>query len=209
MSAHSEMPASRPLHAERKLWRTAKPWVPHEWATKKEAWLRVYAALSENIELTRRDLKAHLLARRLVVAARVIVPDGSERCIIFKPAFWEPIELTFAYMMTGFEKYVSEGEAWHFFVRRRELDQLYPPATTATSGERQGEPPPAPPERRPPGPRPSKGWKDFVTRDVIKRLLAGKKFPTAPTMIKACIKELEIDPDDADMRRHLRWLRGE
>ena len=108
------------------LWRTTKPWLPREWATKKEAWLRVHAALSEDIELTRRDLKAHLLAKRLVGAARVIAPDGSERWIIFKPAFWEPVELTFAYMTTGFEKHVRDGEAWYFFVRRRELDRHYP-----------------------------------------------------------------------------------
>ena len=108
------------------LWRTTKPWLPHEWATKKEAWLRVHAALSENIELTQRDLKAHLLTKRLVGAARVIAPDGSERWIILEPAFWEPLELTFAYMTTGFEKHAREGEKWYFFVRRRELDRLYP-----------------------------------------------------------------------------------
>jgi hypothetical protein len=84
--------------AQRNLWRTANPWVPHEWVTMKEAWLRVHAALSENMRLTRRDLKAHLLAKRLVGAARIIAPDGSERCIIFEPAFWEPVELPYAYL---------------------------------------------------------------------------------------------------------------
>jgi len=95
----------------------------------KEAWLRVYAALSENMRLTQRDLKADLLTKRLVGAARGIAPDGSERCIIFEPEFWGPIELPYAYLVSGWEKHASEGEAWHFFVRRRELDQLYPPAT--------------------------------------------------------------------------------
>jgi hypothetical protein len=38
----------------------------------KEAWLRVYAALSENMRLTQRDLKADLLTKRLVGAARGI-----------------------------------------------------------------------------------------------------------------------------------------
>jgi hypothetical protein len=55
---------------QRKLWRTAKPWVPHEWATMKEAWLRV---LSENMRLTQREdtfspsdlLARHGLLRRM------------------------------------------------------------------------------------------------------------------------------------------------
>jgi hypothetical protein len=132
--------------APKKLWRPVKEWMSREWATKKEAWLRVHAALSENIELTRRDLKAHLLAKRLVGAARIIAPDGSERCIIFKPAFWEPVELSFAWSMTGCEKYVSEG--WHFFVRRRELDRLYPSELRATSRQY----PPRTARRRVPSP---------------------------------------------------------
>ena len=118
--------------AQRKLWRTANLWVAHEWATMKEAWLRVHTALSENMRLTRRDLKAHLLAKRLVGAARIIALDGSERCIIFEPAFWKPVELPYAWLVSGCEKQVSEGEAWYFFVRRRELDKRYPRAQAAT-----------------------------------------------------------------------------
>jgi hypothetical protein len=87
----------------------------------KEAWLRVYAALFENMRLTRRDLKAHLLAKRLVAGARIIAPDGSERWIIFEPAFWEPVELPYAYLVSGYEKHTRGGEAWYFFVRRQSL----------------------------------------------------------------------------------------
>jgi hypothetical protein len=196
---------------QRKLWRTVKEWVPHEWATKKAAWLRVYAALSENVELTQRDLRADLLAKRLVGAARVIAPDGSERCIIFKPAFWEPVELTFAWLMTGCEKYVSEGEKWHFFVRRRELDRFYP--VTAAS-----EQPTAPaaqpayddaqptPQRRKPGPPPNYDWQTHVMREVIKRLRAGEKFPTAPAMLQWCEDEWDWQPDIRQMQRLLRDL---
>jgi hypothetical protein len=97
----------------------------------REAWLRVHAALSENMRLTRRDLKADLLAKRLVGAARLIAPDGSERCIIFEPAFWEPVELPYAYLVSGHKKHAREREAWYFFVRRRELDRRYP--VTASS----------------------------------------------------------------------------
>jgi hypothetical protein len=124
----------------------------------KEAWLRVFAALSEDIELTRRDVKAHLLAKQLVGAARVIAPDGSERFIIFERAFWEPVELPTAWLVTGWEKHAREGEKWHFFVRRRELDRRYPvtaaseqPTTPAAQPAHDDVQPT--PQRRKPGPK--------------------------------------------------------
>ena len=175
----------------------------------KEAWLRVHAALSENMKLTRRDLKAHLLAKRLVGAARIIAPDGSERCIIFEPAFWEPVELTFAWLVSGYEK--QKGERWYFFVRRRELDRLY--AVTAAS-EQATAPAAQPahddaqptPQRRKPGPPPNYDWQTHVMREVIKRLRAGEKFPTAPAMLQWCEDEWDWQPDIRQMQRLLRDL---
>jgi len=183
--------------------------VPHEWATMNEAWLRVYATLFENIELTQRDLKAHLLAKQLVGAARVIAPDGSERFIIFEPAFWEPVELTFAWLVSGYEK--QKGERWYFFVRRRELDRLY--AVTAAS-EQATAPAAQPahddaqptPQRRKPGPPPNYDWQTHVMREVIKRLRAGEKFPTAPAMLQWCEDEWDWQPDIRQMQRLLRDL---
>ena len=174
-----------------------------------EAWLRVHAALSKKMRLTRRDVKAHLLAKRFVGAARVIAPDGSERCMIFEPAFWEPVELTFAWLVSGYEK--QKGERWYFFVRRRELDRLY--AVTAAS-EQATAPAAQPahddaqptPQRRKPGPPPNYDWQTHVMREVIKRLRAGEKFPTAPAMLQWCEDEWDWQPDIRQMQRLLRDL---
>lgn len=88
----------------------ANPWVGREWATTHEARLRVHTALSENTSLTQRDVEAYLLAKQLVGAARILAADGSERCIIFESAFWKPLELPFAWLVSGYEKHASEGE---------------------------------------------------------------------------------------------------
>ena len=192
---------------QQKLWRTTKPWMPHEWATKKEAWLRVHAALSENIELTQRDLKAHLLAKRLVGAARVIKPDGSERYIILEPAYWGPVELTFAWSMTGWEKYVSEGETWYFFVRRRELDRLYP----VTAGSEQRTTPAQPaqddaPPRPKPGQKITKGWRLTAAVELDGFIKEKGRRPSGPELSERVDKKLKYYPDESDVRKLMRFL---
>jgi hypothetical protein len=196
---------------QRKLWRTAKRWVPHEWVTKKEAWLRVHTALSENIELTRRDLKAYLLAKRLVGAARVIAPDGSERCIIFEPAFWGPVELTFAWSMTGREKYVSEGETWYFFVRRRELDRRYPATaaseqpTTPTAQPAHDDVQPTP-QRPKPGQKIKKGWRLTAAVELDGFIKEKGRRPSGPELAQRVDKKLKYYPDESDVRKLMRFL---
>ena len=190
---------------KRKLWRTTKRWVPHEWVTMKEAWLRVYAALSENMRLTRRDLKAHLLAKRLVGAGRVIASDGTERCRIFKPAFWEPIELPYAWLVSGCEKHASEGEAWYFFVRRRELDRLYP-ATAAS--ERRTTPAAQPtPQRRKPGPK--AGWRLTYAGEAYLFKQRMGRLPSAIELAKICADKSKYQPDPRSIQRLLSHLAGE
>ena len=191
---------------QQKLWRTTKPWMPHEWATKKEAWLRVHAALSKNIELTRRDLKAHLLAKRLVGAARVIAPDGSERCIIFEPAFWGPVEFTFAWLMTGCDKYVSEGEAWHFFVRRRELDRLYPVTAASEQPTPAAHGRPAP-QRRKPGRKPD--WRLTYAGEAYLFKQRTGRLPSATELAKICADKLEHQPEPRPIQVLLNFLVGE
>jgi len=123
--------------APKKFWRPVKEWVSHEWATMKEAWRRVHASLSEDAVLTRREVKADLLARRLVGAARVVnKKEGTEHFIVFERDFWKPVEFPYAWNVTGYDEHYREGEEWHFFVRRRELDKRYPAAANATPSER-------------------------------------------------------------------------
>jgi hypothetical protein len=122
--------------AQRKLWRPLKAWVPRQWATMHEAWSRIYASLSEDMAGTRRDIKADLLAGDLVGAARIVRPDGTERCIIFERDFWKPVEFPYAWNVTGWNEHYREGEKWRFFVRRRELDRRYRAAATTMPSER-------------------------------------------------------------------------
>ncbi len=180
----------------------------------KEAWLRVHAALSENMRLTRRDLKAHLLAKRLVGAARVIAPDGSERCIIFEPAFWEPVELPYAWLVNGCEKHASEGEVWYFFVRRRELDRLYPvtaaseqPTTPAAQPAHDDVQPT--PQRRKPGRKITQGWRLFAAHAAYEFKEEHGRVPSGPELAQICDYELGYQPDTSDIAKLFRYLLGD
>jgi hypothetical protein len=180
----------------------------------KEAWLRVHAGLSENMRLTRRDLKAHLLAKRLVGAARIIAPDGSERCIIFEPAFWEPVELPYAWSVSGCEKHASEGEAWYFFVRRRELDRLYPvtaaneqPTTPATQPAHDDVQPT--PQRRKPGRKITEGWRLFAAHAAYEFKEKHGRLPSGPELAQICEDKLGYQPDTSDVAKLFRYLLGD
>jgi hypothetical protein len=187
----------------------------------KAVWLRVYAALSENMRLTRRDLKAHLLAKRLVGAARVIAPDGSERCIIFEPAFWEPVELPYAWSVSGYEKHAREGEAWYFFVRRRELDRLYPvtaaseqpttpPAQPAHDDEQPAHDDEQPtPQRRKPGRKITKNWRLFAAHAAYEFKEEHGRLPSGPELAQICEDELGYQPDTSDIAKLFRYLLGD
>ena len=175
----------------------------------KGAWLRVYAALSENTRLTQRDLKAHLFAKRkrLVGAARIIAPDGSERWIIFKPAFWGPVELPYAWLVSGYEKHASEGEEWEFFVRRRELDRLYPVRAAsdqptipaAQSAQDDASPRPKPGQK-------TKGWKLTAAVELDGFIKEKGRRPSGPELSERVDKKLEYYPDESDVRELMRFL---
>jgi hypothetical protein len=172
----------------------------------KEAWLRVYAALSENPRLTQRDLRAHLLAKRLIGAARVIAPDESERCIIFEPAFWGPVELPHAEWVRGYEK--QEGEEWYFFVRRRELDRLYPvraasdqPTIPAAQPAQDDAPP-----RPKPGQKITKGWRLTAAVELDGFIKEKGRRPSGPELSERVDKKLKYYPDESDVRKLMRFL---
>jgi hypothetical protein len=172
----------------------------------KEAWLRVYAALSENMRLTRRDLKAHLLAKRLVGAGRVIASDGTEHCRIFKPAFWEPIELPYAWLVSGYEKHSSEGEAWYFFVWRRELDRLYPVTAASEQPTPAAHGRPAP-QRRKPGRKPD--WRLTYAGEAYLFKQRTGRLPSATELANICADKLEHQPEPRPIQVLLNFLVGE
>jgi len=182
--------------AQRKPWRPLKAWVPGEWAAMKEAWLRVYASLSNNMPLTKRSIRADLLAGDLVGAARVVMPDKTERWIIFDPEFWEPVELPYAWAVWGYEK--PEGEEWDFFVRRRELDKRYPPAAAnATPSEPRADDV-SPRSRHTPGPKPTDDWPKELAAELIRIAVVDPK--ALQNVDKLATK---IQKDFADTNRFL------
>jgi hypothetical protein len=198
--AKKKAAVKRPKRAKtQKLWRPLKAWMPHEWTSMKEAWSRVHDAL-KSWPLTKRDVKADLRAGRLVGAARVIAPDHGERCIIFERAFWDGIEIAYAWSVSGWERHAREGEAWHFFVRRRELDQRYPGATAATVGKQQPAPQPSAARHKPPGPPPQKDWQLRVAVELGRRQERGEQ-PTAPEMCQWVLNTLDLEVDEGDIRR--------
>jgi hypothetical protein len=167
----------------------------------KEAWIRVDAACGVAMRLTRRVLKAHLLAKELVGAARIIAPNESERRLIFEPAFWEPVELDRAWSVSGYEQ--SKGEEWFFFVRRRELDRLYPAAR-----EQPTTPEPSPPRRKP-GRKITAGWRLFAAHAAYEFKKKHGQLPTRSKLAQLCENELKYQPDVSDIGKLLRYLLGE
>ena len=175
----------------------------------KDAWLRVHASLSEETALTQRDLKGHLLAKRLIGAARVIAPDGTERCIILDPAFWQPVELAYAWSAWGYQK---DGETWYFFVRRRELDRLYPvtgaseqPTTPAAQPAHDDVQPT--PQRRKPGPKAD--WRLTYAGEAYLFKQRTGRLPSAPELANICADKLEHQPEPRPIQVLLNYLVGE
>src|SRR5262249_21280410 len=64
----------------------------------------------------------------------------------------------------------------------------------------------APSDRRKPGPQARGDWPKHVTREVIRRLRAGEKQPTAPEMLQWCEDEWRWQPDIRQMQQLLRDL---
>ena len=64
----------------------------------------------------------------------------------------------------------------------------------------------APRDRRKPGPQARGDWPKHVTREVIRRLRAGEKEPTAPEMLQWCEDNWRWQPDIRQMQQLLRDL---
>jgi hypothetical protein len=219
----------------KRLWRPLKAWKAHEWVPMKEAWLRVYASLSKNMFLTRRDLKADLLARRLVGAVRRIAKDDTETRIILEPAYSQRLDFPYAWLVEGWEADAQEGEEWHFFVRRAELDKHYPiaatPTATTTVDPRSDDmrPPPdatpkspsseidrileAPP-RRPVGRLPKHDWQ-AINVEIVRRCHDPKtgfvKIPKserklALNMLTWCQDKYKKEPAESEMRQAVQTI---
>lgn len=89
---------------------------------------------------------------------------------------------------------------WEFYVWRPNVDTLWLTAQGAKTEQNVSRA-----ER--PGPATTHDWKMLVAREVIRRLMTGLKFPRAPEMGKFCKGAIGYEPDDSDIRKHLRFLR--
>src|SRR5262249_11786807 len=93
----------------------------------------------------------------------------------------------------------------HVVVRRRELDKHYPAADTVPSELSPSEGRTALPRRKP-GRKPKHDWPTHVARELIRRVRAGKRDPTAPEMLQWCQENLGGEPDIRQMQELLRDL---
>jgi hypothetical protein len=112
-----------------------------------DAFAQASSRLGAASGLTARDLWQHARNRRLTVAARRILPDGTERVFIFRSAFWQhfvfrlsPDAVHSQVRLRGALEAILVPGPWHLFVGRRRFDRLYP--TAAPSGS--AAPAPAP-----------------------------------------------------------------
>jgi hypothetical protein len=85
----------------------------------------------------------------------------------------------------GWTYYCSKEDSKKFFGSQEEI----PPGQISSGRKAKGD------------------WKWVVAREVIQRLMAGNKFPTAKEMLKFCSTRIRHAPDASDMRKHLNELK--
>jgi hypothetical protein len=161
-------------------------------------------------DLAVRDLLEQILAGELKSAAALVRRKSPRQRLILKPAFWKNLEIWQASL--GQPIRVSgtvEGKPlgtffnWAFFIRRADLDKLYPVAPPT----RETPLPTLPPRRKPPS-RTTKDWRTVVARELIRCARAREREPTASQMCEFCELKLGWEPDISLMRRLLRRLLG-
>jgi hypothetical protein len=111
-------------------------------------------------------------------------------------------------MTTGFEKHAREGEKWYLFVRRRELDRLYPvtaaseqPTTPAAQPAHDDAPP-----RPKPGQKITKGWRLTAAVELDGFIKEKGRRPSGPELSERVDKKLKYYPDESDVRKLMRFL---
>lgn len=91
---------------------------------------------------------------------------------------------------------------WMYYVGKLRFNEILKPLEEISAGER------ATGEETPAGRKAKGDWKSVVTREVIQRLEAGKKFPTRKDMLDFCSTKIRHAPDPSDMGKHLKDLQG-
>jgi hypothetical protein len=180
---------------------------PAEWPPlTTTAFAHIVASLGSG-ELAAHRLLACLKAGAMQSAMLRISDDGTETCERLAPDFWNGLRLTYITDLTcAVQGRAFPGRTW-FFVRRRDLDKLYPVAATASTAASPPVPVPAPePVRRKPGKQPTHDWPTLVTREVKRIIRAGEKVPSAASLALFCQNKLGYLPDVRAVQRLLRNL---
>jgi hypothetical protein len=190
------------------LWKPIKAWRPHEWAPFSEAWRRVEATVGRALRLTQRDLHRAFLDGRLIAAVRRFAQDGTETWTILEPAVWRQLKINYAWSIPGWRELDPEAEQWVFFVRRKELDKLYPVVvaarrTEAASAEEK------PTVKRKPGKKIKRNWKLKAAVEMHRFMEEEGRTPSAPELCQRIDKTLDYYPDESEMRKLIRFLLSE
>jgi hypothetical protein len=169
---------------------------PREWASLDDAFARIKASVSSTY-VALYDLTRDLREGRLGSATRAISYDGSKSvCAILKPPFWRDLSLDDVVNVRpdGTIEHTNRVRVWPprgrrftgrrvFFVRRRDLDKVYP---IATPSDRRAtmkfvpQPPPKPATKKPAPPRGPKpgsaaAWIEELYPADEWRLMTGKQ----------------------------------
>lgn len=191
----------------------AKSWSPKEWLSLGEAVERI-KGYAGSYDLACRDLLQHIRAGKLKSAAARAPRKSPVQRLILAPAFWDNLEIWKASIgqpirvsSTGEGRPLGTFFNWAFFIRRRDLDKLYPvaPPTGAASFL---SPSPSLPPRRKPGPAPTRDWQTVVARKMYRSLKDGRPVPTAARLAQFCEDTINHQPDVSDIEKLINRLLG-
>jgi hypothetical protein len=166
-------------------------------------------------ELAAIELTKALESGKVRALDRVTYKDGKLEEYELLPDFWKANKISVWRKLRG----EAAGERWldftnplllmgrergakhHVFFRRAGFDDLWPRASVA------GAEPTTKPDRRKPGPRPRRDWPMLVAAELIRRALAGEKFPLdndsklARQLEEWLAAQFDWAPDNSEMRR--------
>jgi hypothetical protein len=190
--------------ASSKLLKPVRRWVPSEWVPLDAAAMRIEEYMG-SWTLAGSELHRHILAGDLRSAAILRhLPDQPR--VVLAPAAWQELHVTC--FETGPSKFVDvdgtlDGAkirlgAWHFFIRRANLDKLYPPHVPAPVAQEGAAPTPS---RLAPGRKPTHDWKKAVKKYFVARVRRGKTMPTTNDLLDFCAQKWGWAPDPSDMRK--------
>jgi hypothetical protein len=190
---HSEQAKKTPLTSSR-----------HEWVALPNAFDQIMTFAREP-NLAGKYLNEDLRSGELGSKKVQFSPDGKRTETPLNRSDWEQwTVLVPSLRVHGWD--ANEGA--HLFVRRVDLDRLYPiPATpTKTVAPQSDDVQPPKPRRRKPGPKLKHGWRLEVAIEVYRFREKEGRTPSASELAEYCENKWEWHPDDSDINKLLKYL---